>query len=71
MRLGDGSRVQLRLVATVDAERGYETALVPASLLVGRTNAGLVPTIPVSAAPDTDLGRLSAGLTKLTLRHPC
>lgn len=70
MRLGDGSRVQLRLVATVDADRGYETALVPASLLVGRTNAGLVPTILVSAAPDTDLGRLSAGLTKLTLRHP-
>ncbi|WND32932.1 FtsX-like permease family protein [Streptomyces sp. BB1-1-1] len=70
MRLGDGSRVQLRLVATVDGERGYETALVPASLLVGRTNAGLVPTILVSAAPDTDIGRLSAELTKLTYRHP-
>ncbi|MFI6090813.1 ABC transporter permease [Streptomyces sp. NPDC051218] len=70
MRLGDGSRVQLRLVATVGAERGYETALVPASLLIGRTDAGLVPTILVSTAPDTDIGQLRAGITKLTDRHP-
>ncbi|WP_372352779.1 FtsX-like permease family protein [Streptomyces sp. KL116D] len=47
MRLGDGTRVKLRLVATVDGRRGYETALVPAALLIGHTDGGLVPQIMV------------------------
>ncbi|MEV1023534.1 FtsX-like permease family protein [Streptomyces sp. NPDC050264] len=70
MRLGDGTQVKLKLVATVDGRRGYETALVPASLLVGHTDGGLVPQIMVSAADGTDPGQLRALLGKLADRSP-
>ncbi|MGW0389336.1 FtsX-like permease family protein [Streptomyces sp. NPDC003042] len=70
MRLGDGTRVELKLVATVDGRRGYETALVPASVLVGHTDAGLVPQIMVSAAPGTDRAALEASLATLADRQP-
>ncbi|WP_405789807.1 FtsX-like permease family protein [Streptomyces sp. NBC_00029] len=70
MRLGDGTRVDLELVATVDGKRGYETALVPASVLVGHTDAGLVPQIMVSAAPGTDRAALEASLRTLADRQP-
>lgn len=70
MRLGDGTRVDLKLVATVDGKRGYETALVPASVLVGHTDAGLVPQIMVSAAPGTDRAALDASLRTLSDKQP-
>lgn len=70
MRLGDGSRVGLTLVATVGGRRGYETALVPASLLVRHTASGLVPQIMVSAAPGTDRAELASALSALSERHP-
>ncbi|TDC84789.1 FtsX-like permease family protein [Actinomadura sp. 7K507] len=68
MRLGDGTRTRLRLVATVDARRGYETALVPAALLAPHTGTGLVPQILISADPGTDRTALSAALT--SIGHP-
>ncbi|MFG2717452.1 ABC transporter permease [Streptomyces sp. NPDC048416] len=70
MRLGDGTEVSLRLVATLDARRGYETALLPASLLVQHTDAGLVPQITVTAAPGTDPGALAHSLSALAGQHP-
>ncbi|MFF3372643.1 FtsX-like permease family protein [Streptomyces sp. NPDC002680] len=70
MRLGDGTQVKLRLVATVDGRRGYETALVPASVLVGHTDGGLVPQILVRAAAGTDPARLSASLSTLAKQQP-
>ncbi|MEV6971980.1 FtsX-like permease family protein [Kitasatospora sp. NPDC093806] len=70
MRLGDGTRVTLRVVATVDARRGYETALLPAGLLAAHTDEGTVQQILVSAAPGTDTGRLRASLAALGDRHP-
>ncbi|MEU8028941.1 FtsX-like permease family protein [Streptomyces sp. NPDC049099] len=70
MRLGDGTEVRLELVATVGARRGYETALVPASLLVPHTDSGLVPQITVSAAPGTDPARLTRTLSALADAHP-
>ncbi|MER5422549.1 ABC transporter permease [Streptosporangium roseum] len=70
MRLGDGSRVSLKLVATVASKRGYETALLPASLLVGHTDSGLVPQITVSAEPGTDGAELSGTLSALAQRQP-
>ncbi|MCQ4213200.1 FtsX-like permease family protein, partial [Streptomyces longispororuber] len=70
MRLGDGTRVRLRLVATVDGRRGYETALVPAALLIGHTDGGLVPQIMVRAAAGTDVSQLTASLGKLTKDQP-
>ncbi|MFI0240630.1 FtsX-like permease family protein [Streptomyces sp. NPDC016845] len=70
MRLGDGTRVRLKLVATVEGRRGYETALVPASTLVGHTDGGLVPQISVRAADGTDPARLRASLGKLAQDQP-
>ncbi|GAB3868085.1 FtsX-like permease family protein [Dactylosporangium cerinum] len=70
MRLGDGSRVDLMLVATIDGPRGYETTLVPAALLLPHTDTGLVPQILVSAAAGTDPATLAATLSALATQHP-
>ncbi|MFD7064360.1 FtsX-like permease family protein [Streptomyces sp. NPDC059906] len=70
MRLGDGTQVELKLVATVDGRRGYETALVPASLLVGHTDGGLVPQILVTAAAGTDPAALTSSLSALAKEQP-
>ncbi|MEU7002617.1 FtsX-like permease family protein [Nonomuraea sp. NPDC046570] len=70
MRLGDGSRVSLKLVATVEGERGYESALLPAWLLVDHTTSGLVPQIMVSAKPGTDDAELSRTLSALAQQQP-
>ncbi|MEU6439228.1 FtsX-like permease family protein [Streptomyces sp. NPDC047046] len=70
MRLGDGTRVELKLVATVEGRRGYETALVPASLLIGHTDGGLVPQIMVRAAAGTDKDRLISSLSALAADQP-
>jgi len=51
MRLGDGAEIGLTVVAVFFARPGFETALVPASLLVEHTTTGLVPQILVRAAP--------------------
>ncbi|MEU8802669.1 FtsX-like permease family protein [Spirillospora sp. NPDC048819] len=68
MRLGDGTRTRLRLIATIDARRGYETALVPAALLAPHTGTGLVPRILISADPGTDRTALATALT--SIGHP-
>jgi putative ABC transport system permease protein len=70
MRLGDGSVLRLEIVAEFSAERGYETALVPATLLARHTTDGLASQILVRATPGTDQGRLLAGLARLSDRHP-
>ncbi|MFD0683844.1 FtsX-like permease family protein [Actinomadura fibrosa] len=64
MRLGDGSRAALRLVATVRSRPGYETALLPARTLLPHTDSGLVPQILVTAAPGTDRAQLARALTQ-------
>lgn len=70
MRLGDGTRVELTLVATVDGRRGYETALVPAALLVPHTDSGLLPQIMVKAEPGADQAELARTLSALAADHP-
>ncbi|TDD62777.1 ABC transporter permease [Actinomadura darangshiensis] len=65
MRLGDGTRTRLKLIATIDARRGYETALVPAALLAPHTGTGLVPQILISAAPGADRTALATALTSI------
>ncbi|MBE1531219.1 ABC transporter permease [Actinomadura algeriensis] len=67
MRLGDGSRAALELVATVDSPPGYETALLPAERLLPHTDGGLVPQILVSAEPGADRARLAGALAE---SHP-
>ncbi|WP_242882102.1 FtsX-like permease family protein [Actinomadura litoris] len=70
MRLGDGTRVELKLAATVNGRRGYETALLPASVLIGHTDSGLVPQIMVSTRPGTDRAKLAAKLSALAEQYP-
>lgn len=63
MRLGDGTRVEPELVATVGEQRGYGAALMPAELIADHTTNGGVPQILVAAAPGTDTAALAARLT--------
>jgi putative ABC transport system permease protein len=70
IRLGDGSRIGLKLVASIEGQRGYETTLVPAAALIGHTDAGLVPQILVSAAPGTDRAELAGTLSALAGQQP-
>jgi putative ABC transport system permease protein len=63
MRMGDGTEVEPRLVATVGDQRGYGAALMPASAVAAHTTDGLVSQILVTAASGTDPARLAAGLT--------
>ncbi|MGA4841726.1 FtsX-like permease family protein [Streptomyces sp. G45] len=70
MRLGDGSLVRLKLVATVKGERGYETALLPAAFLARHTDSGLIPRIMVTAEPGTDRAKLTATLSALAEQQP-
>jgi len=67
MTLGDGTTVKLRVVATFAAERGYETIILPASLVVAHTTDGLTKQILVRAAPGADV---RPGLSKLAAAHP-
>ncbi|MFE6892750.1 FtsX-like permease family protein [Streptomyces sp. NPDC057694] len=69
-RLGDGSPVTLKLVATLDGRRGYETALIPAALMLGHTDSGLIPQIMVTAARGTDRAALTAALTARSASGP-
>ncbi|MEU7482661.1 FtsX-like permease family protein [Streptomyces sp. NPDC042319] len=70
MRLGDGTRAELKLVATLDGKRGYETALLPAALLAPHTDSGLVPQIMVKAEAGTGTGELTKTLSALASSHP-
>jgi putative ABC transport system permease protein len=54
LRLGDGSAVDVRVVALVAARPGFENFLLPASLVAPHTTAGLAPQILVRAVPGTD-----------------
>ncbi|WP_410784843.1 ABC transporter permease [Kribbella sp. C-35] len=67
MTLGDGTTVKLRVVATFAAERGYETIILPASLVAAHTTDGLTKQILVRAAPGADV---RPDLAKLAAAHP-
>ncbi|RZT19670.1 putative ABC transport system permease protein [Kribbella sp. VKM Ac-2569] len=67
MTLGDGTTVKLRVVATFAAERGYETIILPASLVAAHTTDGLTKQILVRADAGADV---RPGLTKLAAAHP-
>ncbi|HEY3557047.1 MAG TPA: ABC transporter permease, partial [Kribbella sp.] len=67
MTLGDGTTVKLRVVATFAAERGYETIMLPASLVTAHTTDGLTKQILVRAASGTDV---HPALAKLAASHP-
>ena len=70
MRLGDGSVIGLKAIALFAAERGYESALLPARLLARHTTNGLADQILVRATPGTDQRRLAARLAHLSRQYP-
>ncbi|MFC0628974.1 ABC transporter permease [Kribbella deserti] len=51
MTLGDGARVDLRVVATFEAQRGYESLLLPAEFLAAHTTNGLAEQILIRTEP--------------------
>ena len=67
MTLGDGTAVTLRVVATFAAERGYESIILPASLVAAHTTDGLTKQILVRTAPGADV---RPALAKLAAAHP-
>jgi putative ABC transport system permease protein len=67
MTLGDGTPVDLRVVATFAAERGYETIILPASLVAAHTTDGLTKQILVRSASGADV---RPALAKLAAVHP-
>ncbi|ADB34260.1 protein of unknown function DUF214 [Kribbella flavida DSM 17836] len=54
LTLGDGTPVDLRVIATFAAEPGYESLVLPAELLAAHTTDRLAPQILVRYAPGTD-----------------
>ncbi|HET6502130.1 MAG TPA: FtsX-like permease family protein [Amycolatopsis sp.] len=70
MRLGDRETADLRVVATYPAKAGYETILLPATLLAAHGTDGLPRQILVSAAPGTDTATLAAAVTRQVAGQP-
>ncbi|GGX77420.1 ABC transporter permease [Streptomyces hiroshimensis] len=68
LRLGDGERADVRIVALFKGREGFDTALTSAELLAPHTTAGLPSQLLVRAAGDR--GRLMADLGALAERHP-
>ncbi|MFF7730670.1 ABC transporter permease [Streptomyces sp. NPDC008001] len=68
IRLGDGTPVDVRIVALFKGREGFESALTSAGLLAPHTTAGLPAQLLVRAAGDRD--RLMAGLTALAAQRP-
>ena len=67
MTLGDGASVDLRVVATFEAERGYETLVLPADLLAAHTTDRLAKQILVRTEPGASVG---PALAKLAAANP-
>ncbi|HEY4018212.1 MAG TPA: FtsX-like permease family protein [Pseudonocardiaceae bacterium] len=70
IRLGDGTLVNPRVVALLAEQRGYDTILMPADLVVPHLTAGLLPQILVTAAPGTSTAQLTANLAALAATQP-
>jgi putative ABC transport system permease protein len=66
MTLGDGAAVELRVVATFAAERGYESIVLPAELVAAHTTNRLAPQILVRAEPGASIGPALAKLAAAT-----
>jgi putative ABC transport system permease protein len=67
MTLGDGASVDLRVVATFAAERGYESIVLPADLVAAHTTDRLAKQILVRAEPGADI---STALSRLASSVP-
>ncbi|GHF80921.1 ABC transporter permease [Kitasatospora xanthocidica] len=62
LQLGDGASVPLRVVGSFEAKPGFDTAFLPAALMLEHSDTGLVPQILVSTDPGTSTDTLRASL---------
>ncbi len=67
MTLGDGASVDLKVVATFAADRGYESIVLPARLLAEHTTDRLAKQLLVRAEPGANV---NGALQKLAATHP-
>ncbi|WP_439675642.1 FtsX-like permease family protein [Embleya sp. MST-111070] len=70
LRLGDGASADVRVVALFESRPGYDTMLLPVSLLAPHTTDGLPAQILVRAAEGTDPDRLVASLGAWAKEYP-
>lgn len=70
VRLGDGTAVDLRVVALFEARPSFETILLPGDLLAPHTTDGLPDQIMVRAEPGTDTAQLTAALWAVAAQQP-
>jgi putative ABC transport system permease protein len=70
IRLGDGALVNPRIVALLSGQRGYDTILMPADLVIPHLTSGLLPQILVTATPGTSPAQLTANLAALAANEP-
>ncbi|MFJ8915115.1 FtsX-like permease family protein [Amycolatopsis sp. NPDC102389] len=70
LRLGDGTPVDVKVVAVTGQRPGFESLLLPAGLLAPHTTAGLAPQMLVRAAPDVDPATLTERLREATAGLP-
>jgi putative ABC transport system permease protein len=70
IRLGDGTMITPRVVALLAEQRGSDTILMPAALVVAHLTNGLLPQILVTAAPGTRSAQLTANLAALASTQP-
>jgi putative ABC transport system permease protein len=70
LRLGDGTQVDVRVVALVSTDSRYETLLMPADLLAAHTTEGLPEQILVQAAPGLGNNQLVRSLSAVVRDHP-
>lgn len=70
LRLGDGTAVDVRVVALTTGREGFESALTSVGMLAPHTTAGLPDRILVRAAAGTGRDRLLRELAAFVERHP-
>jgi putative ABC transport system permease protein len=70
LRLGDGTPVDVKVVAVTSQRPGFESLLLPADFLAPHTTAGLATQMLVRAAPGVDSATLTERLREATAGQP-
>jgi putative ABC transport system permease protein len=70
VRLGDGTRRDVRVVATYDRGLGFGDVLMPASMAAGHVTSPLVDTVLIRTADGAPAARVALRLEALTARYP-
>ncbi|MFD9963887.1 ABC transporter permease [Amycolatopsis sp. NPDC058986] len=70
LRLGDGARADVRIVALLTQRPGFENFVLPAELVAPHTTAGLAPQLLVRAAPGVDTATLTTRVREATTGFP-